>query len=743
MEEQKRVFKSGNEAAALAAIACDYDVMGYYPISPSTEIAQLIDIEKSNGKTNMHLIPADGEHSSAGICYGAGLSGARVFNATSANGLSYMLEQLPVFSGTQIPMVMDLVTRSVSGPLNIHCEHTDLYSCLSLGWVILCASDPQSVYDLNIIGLKIAEAISMPVIVSYDGYLTSHQKHMIDVFSDHQVVRNFLGEKVHPTNKYIDNNDHPLTIGAHMLPDHKFNNSVLVNEALTKALDVFENISEEYYQISNRKYNLVETYNLDNATSAIVCINSTAEMLKEAIDQSNEAVGLIKPIMLRPFPTKEITDILVNHQNLKTIKILDRADNPGYDYGQLAMHIMDIITTNNLDINTSSIIFGLGGKEISLDELITIIKTDYPRSKTYFGTTHSQGVDKPIVEQQIDYDPSVYKVGGFDYQFDEETKQLNVKTPPLKNLMKKPKRISSGHSACPGCGIFPGVELFLRGIEGDVVVLNQTGCAYVVTANYPYSSHKGHYIHNLFQNGAATLSGLVDAIFKLKDEGKINFSDDTTFVMLSGDGGFDIGMGSAIGTALRGHHLIMLEYDNEGYMNTGAQLSYATPLGHRTSTSNVGSVIKGKTFNHKDTVQIMAGTDIPYIFTGVDAFPQDLIRKAAKAQWYAKNVGTVYGKLLITCPLNWKSKEEEGGLILEKAVNCDFFPLYEIENGITHLTYDPHEVGNDIDVSEWLDMMYKSKHLLKPENKELLEEFRSIVNQRFTKLKAKSDHPLL
>ena len=132
MEEQKRVFKSGNEAAALAAIACDYDIMGYYPISPSTEIAQLIDMEKSNGNTNMHLIPADGEHSSAGICYGASLSGARVFNATSANGLSYMLEQLPVFSGTQIPMVMDLVTRSVSGPLNIHCEHTDLYSCLSL-----------------------------------------------------------------------------------------------------------------------------------------------------------------------------------------------------------------------------------------------------------------------------------------------------------------------------------------------------------------------------------------------------------------------------------------------------------------------------------------------------------------------------------------------------------------------------------------------------------------------------------
>lgn len=743
MVEQQEVFKSGNELAAYAAIACDYDVMGYYPISPSTEIAQVIDMVKSNGGTNMHLIPADGEHSSAGICYGAALSGARVFNATSANGLSYMLEQLPVFSGSQTPMVMDLVTRSVSGPLNIHCEHTDLYQCLSIGWVLLCASNPQAVYDLNIIGLKLAEVISMPVIVSYDGYFTSHQRHRVHVFSDNQDVRNWLGVKVHPKHKYIDNNEHPLTIGAHMLPDHKFNNEVQTNEQLQKGIEVFSEIAKTYYELSGRNYDLVETFNLQGATQALVCINSTAEMIKDAIEQEGSNTALIKPNIIRPFPSEAIVNILKANPSIKTIKILDRADNPGYDYGQLAMHFNDIIKTNHLDIDTSSIIFGLGGKEISIDDLVEIINTNFKTTKTYFGITHSQGDSKPIVKNDPDYDPEWFKIGGFSYDFDEETKTLNVKTPPLRNLTKKPRRIASGHSACPGCGIFPGVEQFLRGIEGDVVILNQTGCAYVVSANYPYSAHKGHYIHNLFQNGAATLSGLVDAIFKLKDDGKINFSDDTTFIMLSGDGGFDIGMGSAIGTALRGHHLIMLEYDNEGYMNTGAQLSYATPLGHRTSTSNVGSKIKGKTFNHKDTVQIMAGTDIPYLFTAVDAFPQDLVKKAAKAQWYAKNVGTVYGKLLITCPLNWKSKEEEGSLILEKAVNCDFFPLYEIENGITHITYDPHEVGNHIDVSEWLDMMYKSKHLLKPENKELLEEFRLIVNTRFEKLKAKSDHPLL
>lgn len=743
MVEQKQVFKSGNELAAYAVVSCDFDVMGYYPISPSTEIAQFIDIAKVNGKTNMHLIPADGEHSSAGICYGAALTGARVINATSANGLSFMLEQLPVVSGTQIPMVLNLVSRSVSAPLNIHCEHTDLYSCLNLGWIILCASTPQAVYDLNIIGLKLAEKISMPIIINYDGYITSHQKHDCVVIRNLEDVRDFLGEKEHPEFKYIDNNDKPLTVGAHMLPDHKFNNTVQVNEQLNLAYDAFNEIKSEYEQLTGRNYEMVETYNIDQAEELIICLNSTAEMCKDAIDQYAPHVGVLKPVMLRPFPSKEIGDILVNHPNIKSIKILDRADAPGDEYGVLATSINNLIFEHQLDIKTSSIIYGLGGKEIFIDDIVNIINQEFSKTKTYYGITHSQNMDNPIVEYQTDYDPSVFKVGGFSYSFNEELEKLEVKTPPLRTLMKKPKRITSGHSACPGCGIFPGVELFLRGIEGDVVVLNQTGCAYVVSANYPHSAHKGHYVHNLFQNGAATLSGMVDAIFKLREEGKITFDDDTTFVMLSGDGGLDIGMGSAIGTALRNHHLIILEYDNEGYMNTGAQLSYSTPLGHRTSTSNVGTMIKGKTFNHKDTVQIMAGTDIPYIFTGVDAFPQDLIKKAAKAQWYAKNVGTVYGKILITCPLNWKTDEKEGSTILEKAVNCNFFPLYEIENGKTNITYDPSEVGNLIPVEEWLETMYKSKHLLKPENKEILQEFKEVVQLRYDRLKARHDNPIL
>jgi pyruvate ferredoxin oxidoreductase alpha subunit len=338
------------------------------------------------------------------------------------------------------------------------------------------------------------------------------------------------------------------------------------------------------------------------------------------------------------------------------------------------------------------------------------------------------------------------KTGLITVTKNEETGMLNVKIPPLRALTKKPKRIAPGHGACPGCGIFSGLELFFKGIEGDIVSLFHTGCAMVVTTGYPYSSHKATYIHNLFNNGAATLSGVVEMFWERKRRGELdeyNLKDDFTFVMITGDGGMDIGMGPAIGAALRNHKMIILEYDNEGYMNTGAQLSYSTPMGHRTSTSNVGKHQGGKLFHHKDTAQIMAATNIPYVFTGSEAHPTDLVRKAAKAQWYAQNVGLVYGKILITCPLNWLSEEKEGSTIISAAVECCFFPLYDIEQGVTTITYNPEDKGKRVPVADWLKTMGKTRHMIKPEYAESMKMFEDEVERRWVRLKAKSEHEFL
>jgi pyruvate ferredoxin oxidoreductase alpha subunit len=329
------------------------------------------------------------------------------------------------------------------------------------------------------------------------------------------------------------------------------------------------------------------------------------------------------------------------------------------------------------------------------------------------------------------------------YGLDEATVRLKVKVANPRELTRRPKRFLPGHGACPGCGLFPAIDQFLKGIEGDVVVLYQTGCAMVVTTGYPYTAHRVTYIHNLFQNGAATLSGLVEMFHERQARGELPADEDITFIMVTGDGGMDIGMGPAIGAALRNHRMIILEYDNQGDMNTGSQLSYSTPLGHMTSTSHVGPGEAGKAFHHKDTAQIMAATNIPYVFTALEGFPDDLLRKAAKSQWYAHHEGMAYGKVLISCPLNWRSDDRAGTDIVQAAVDCCFFPLYEIERGKTHITYDPEAVGRRIPVRSWLEMMGKTRHLSRPEHEKELEAFEAEVNRRWQRLKAMHEHPFL
>lgn len=750
--EQLTTFESGNEMAAMAAAQINYHIMGYFPITPSTEVAQYLDQMKARGEHKIKLIPADGEHGSAGICYGAAATGARVFNATSANGFMYMLEQLPVQAGTRFPMVMNLVTRAVSGPLDIRGDHSDLYYALNTGWVILTARTPQAVYDMNIMALKIAEhaKVRLPVMVAYDGFFTSHQKRKVHYFKDRAVVQQFVGECPIDYN-FARDPKVPVTIGAHMNGEDLMNNHFQQSEAMYASGDIFKEVAAEYAKISGREYPVLDLYGMEDAEVALFLLNSAAETAKDVVDKLRKLgikAGVISPNIIRPFPEKEIREAL---KNVKALLIGERADSYGGNGPNLTHEVKSALQDdkNNKTIVLSRV-FGLGGKDFYADDAelffkdaIESMEIGYAKKPfDYFGHTpgNQEKILKPVITPQHG---DVYRSGLIHVDKDPETNKLKVKIPPLRSLTSKPKRIASGHGACPGCGIFTGLELFFKGIEGDVVVLYQTGCAYVTTTAYPYTSHKQTMIHNLFQNGAATLSGTVEAFLELKERGEIEVSDDATFVMVTGDGGMDIGMGSAIGTALRNHKLIMLEYDNEGYMNTGSQMSYSTPKGHMTSTSNVGKAQKGKNFHHKDTAQIMAATNIPYVFTGAEAFPQDLIKKAAKAQWYAQNVGTVYGKILITCPLNWKSEDRYGEKILEAAVNACFFPLYEVEEGITAITYNPDDKKKRVPLSEWLKYMGKTKHLLKEENSELLTELEEEIENRWQCLLAKNNHPFL
>ena len=207
-------FRSGNEAAALAARDIGYHVMGYFPITPSTEVAETLSKMQAEGQHEIVMIAGDGEHGAAGICYGAALGGGRVLNATSSQGLLYALEQLPVQAGTRVPMVLNVAARAVSGPLDIRGDHSDFYYALNTGWIVLCARDPQAVYDLNFAAVRIGEHpdVRLPVMVVYDGFFTSHQKRRIQVFDDPEAVQQFLGKR--PEWPTPLDTEHPATFGA-------------------------------------------------------------------------------------------------------------------------------------------------------------------------------------------------------------------------------------------------------------------------------------------------------------------------------------------------------------------------------------------------------------------------------------------------------------------------------------------------------------------------------------------------
>jgi len=743
---QKQTFKSGNEMAALAASQINFHLMGYYPITPSTEIAEYIDEMRVEGENTVTMVPGDGEHGAAGICYGASVAGGRVFNATSANGYLYALEQMPVQAGTRMPMVLDLVTRSVSGPLDIRGDHSDLYYALNTGWIILYANNPQQVYDLHPIAVKIGEHpdVRLPVIVGFDGFFTSHQKRRVTHFADGAVLRDWIGPQPEGFPRALDPR-HPKTFGPYMNDPDLINNKYQQHLAMENAMRILPELFESYGQLSGRHFSFLDQYKMDDADVAVCLIGSAYDTAKDAVDKlraEGVKAGALCLHVIRPFPAQQLRDAL---RHIKAIVIGDRADSYGANGGNLTLEIKAALKDDPSNQTLiASRIYGLGGKDFFLEDAEAFIKLAAEMADTnstavpfdYHGVTRTTG-SQPVeavapltVEEQIS--PVKAELVG---------NELKVTVPPPRQMMGMAKRISPGHGACPGCGIFPALDQFFRALSGDVVVLFHTGCAMVVTTGYPYSAHRVTYIHNLFQNGAATLSGVVEMFYEKKRRGEIEVGEDITFVMVTGDGGMDIGMGPAIGAALRGHKMIILEYDNEGYMNTGSQLSYSTPIGHKTATSNVGSLGGGKTFHHKDTAQIMAACHIPYVFTAVESQPQDLWKKAAKAQWYAKNVGLVYGKMLIACPLNWLAEDRLGGKIVQAAVDTCFFPLYEIERGNTHLTYDPEAKGKKLPADEWLKMMGKTKHMMKPEFAEVLAGFQQEVDRRWRRLKAMSQHP--
>lgn len=740
MRDQVVEFASGNEIAAIAIKQIGYDLMGYYPITPSTQIAENLDIMRAKGETDLIMIAAEGEHSAAGICYGAAVGGGRVINATSANGLLYAIEQFPVQSGTRYPMVMNVVCRTISGPLSIKGDHSDIMFMLNAGWPILFAHTVQEVYDFNLIALKLAETVLLPVIVAYDGFFTSHQKRRCLRFKEDQTVKKFLGAKkeMYP---FLDL-EHPITVGSYMNEPDLINNRYQLHLAMERAERILPELFEEYEKLSGRNYEKAEGYQVEDAEIILVFLGSSYDTSLEAIDdlrKQGQKAGAVTIHTLRPFPAKELFCLC---KNAKVLLVADRQDSYGAGGGNLSIEVRSAMQKYGGTARVKSLVYGLGGKDFFAEDALKMYewaKNPDTSDFEYYGVEPGEDFEEnnfyaPLTEKET-------KLGLTKVEKTEDGKvQMTIGN--LNAATAMPKRLAPGHGACPGCGIPVNINLLLKAIEDPVVLLFQTGCGMIVTTAYPRTSFKVPYLHNLFQNGAATLSGVAEICYRKQKKGEIP-PGDIIFIMVSGDGGMDIGMGSAIGTALRGHRLILFEYDNGGYMNTGYQLSYSTPKGARSSTSHVGKNQYGKTFFHKDMPQIMAATGIPYVATMAESNPIDFIKKAAKAAYYAKTTGTAYVKALSACPLNWNDVPSTERKVIEAAVNCCYFPLYEVEKGKTTLNYDPEKQNKKIPVIDWLSMMGRTKHLKKDIYADIVKELQTEVDTRYMRLKEKAANPVL
>lgn len=297
----------------------------------------------------------------------------------------------------------------------------------------------------------------------------------------------------------------------------------------------------------------------------------------------------------------------------------------------------------------------------------------------------------------------------------------------LKELSKKEDRFTHGHRMCSGCGAPIVVKMALLATEHPVVISNATGCLEVSSCISEYTAWKTPWIHTAFENAAATLSGVETMYKSLKKQGKID--KDIKFIAFGGDGGtYDIGFQSLSGAMERGHDMIYICYDNGAYMNTGIQRSSATPLGADTTTCPAGSKIPGKLRARKNLTKIMAAHNIPYAAQASPSHWMDFMKKIQKAHSIP---GPKFINVIAPCNRGWRSKTNDAIALSKLAVNTCYWPLYEIENGVTKITSTPKE---KVPVVEFLKPQGRFKHLFTPENEWLLQKFQEEIDEEWAKL---------
>lgn len=362
---------SGNEAISYAIKQINPDVMPAFPITPSTEIPQYVSTYIANGDIDTVFIPVESEHSAMSAALGASAAGARVLTATSSCGMALMWEELYIAASNRLPIALALVNRTMSGPININCDHSDSMGARDSGWIQIYSENNQEAYDNFVQAFRISEHkdVRLPIMICQDGFITSHGVENITLLED-DLVKKFVGD-YNPEN-YLLNAECPMALGPYSVTDYCMEGNKLQSVAMENARKVILDVAKEYEALTGRHYAYFEEYCLDDAEYVMVIINSAAGTAKDAIDEMRAAgkkVGLIKIRVFRPFPEEELANAL---KNVKAIAIMDRADSYRGGGGPLGVEVRSSLFKNKVTADTLNYIYGLGGRDFTTNDVKNI-----------------------------------------------------------------------------------------------------------------------------------------------------------------------------------------------------------------------------------------------------------------------------------------------------------------------------------------------------------------------------------
>jgi pyruvate ferredoxin oxidoreductase alpha subunit len=370
----ERLLLPGGEAVAHAMRQIDPDVVPVYPITPQTPIIQTFAKLVADGRATGEIVNVESEHSAMSAAIGSALAGARTMTATSSQGLALMAEVVYIAAALRAPIVMAVGNRALSGPINIHCDHSDSMLIRDSGVVQLFVESAQEAYDVTVMAPRIAERsdVLLPVLVCQDGFTITHSAEPVELLAD-DAVRDFVGDYRIPS-PLLDV-AHPTTLGPFAMPDYYYELRHQQVAAMDRALVAIEEVAEELELLTGRRYRAFEPYCLDGARRAVVALGSTAGTLKDAVDElrrEGEPVGLLRIGALRPFPAAAIVDALAG---LETAVVLDRADSPG---GAAPLRAELATALYGSGVELESHVYGLGGRDLGLAEARRVLAGPTP-----------------------------------------------------------------------------------------------------------------------------------------------------------------------------------------------------------------------------------------------------------------------------------------------------------------------------------------------------------------------------